>query len=100
MLTIPISDLLLLPGVTFYFKKDTFPGHIITADQVGEEVLFVMLRSGADREKLTAESIYPVGIYGKIDSLDEDDNFRVQAMGRVRITDIHQEEDALQVHHQ
>ena len=95
MLTIPISDLLLLPGVTFYFKKDTFPGQTITSEQVGEEVLFVMLRSGADREKLTAESIYPVGIYGKIDSLDDEDNFRVQALGRVHISEVHQEDGEL-----
>ncbi len=25
MITLPISDLLLLPGVTFFFKKDVFP---------------------------------------------------------------------------
>ena len=39
MVTIPIHDLLLLPGVTFYFKKDTFHGLNITKEQVGEEIV-------------------------------------------------------------
>ena len=42
MITLPISDLLLLPGVTFFFKKDVFPSGEITAESVGEDILFVM----------------------------------------------------------
>ena len=36
MITLPISDLLLLPGVTFFFKKDVFPSGEITAEMKKE----------------------------------------------------------------
>ena len=42
MITIPVHDLLLLPGVMFYFKKDMFPDRRITAEDVGEDILFML----------------------------------------------------------
>ena len=42
MLVIPIYDMLLLPGVTFYFKKDTLAKMEIEEFPVGEDVLFVV----------------------------------------------------------
>ena len=49
MITLPISDLLLLPGVTFFFKKDVFPSGEITAESVGEDILFVMEKKRRNR---------------------------------------------------
>ena len=40
MITIPVHDLLLLPGVMFYFKKDMFPDRRITAEDVGEDIVY------------------------------------------------------------
>lgn len=50
MITLPISDLLLLPGVTFFFKKDVFPSGEITAESVGEDIIICngKRRKGAD----------------------------------------------------
>ena len=45
MLTVPIYDLLVLPGVTFFFKNDMFPGEKITAEQVGQDILFIMVKA-------------------------------------------------------
>ena len=49
MITIPVHDLLLLPGVMFYFKKDMFPDRRITAEDVGEDILFMMLKEEKKR---------------------------------------------------
>ena len=43
MITIPIFDMMILPGVTFFFKKDIFTDQEITAEHVGEDVLFLMM---------------------------------------------------------
>ena len=46
MITIPVYDLLVLPGVSFYFKKDMFPARKITSEDIGEDVLFLVLKRG------------------------------------------------------
>ena len=35
MITVPVYELLLLPGVTFFFKKDMFPKGRITEENIG-----------------------------------------------------------------
>ena len=54
MITLPISDLLLLPGVTFFFKKDVFPSGEITAESVGEDILFIMEKE--EKEQMTPDN--------------------------------------------
>ena len=85
MITLPISDLLLLPGVTFFFKKDVFPSGEITAESVGEDILFVMEKE--EKEQMTPDDFYPIGVIGTIDSVDEEGNVRVKVRERVQISD-------------
>ena len=93
MITLPISDLLLLPGVTFFFKKDVFPGGEITAESVGEDILFVMEKE--EKEQMTPDDFYPIGVIGAIDSVDEEGNVRVKVRERVQISDIEMEKDGV-----
>lgn len=88
MITLPISDLLILPGVTFYFKKDMFPDQDITTENVGEDILFLMLKEEKSGEELTPEDFFLLGVSGEIDSLDEEGNVRIRAKERVEISDI------------
>ena len=64
MITLPISDLLLLPGVTFFFKKDVFPSGEITAESVGEDILFIMEKE--EKEQMTPDDFYPIGVIGTV----------------------------------
>ena len=41
MITIPVYDLLILPGVTFYFKKDAAEKWDMKPEKEGDEVLFL-----------------------------------------------------------
>lgn len=93
MITLPISDLLLLPGVTFFFKKDVFPGGEITAESVGEDILFVMEKE--EKEQMTPDDFYPIGVIGAIDSVDDEGNVRVKVRERVQISDIEMEKDGV-----
>ena len=93
MITLPISDLLLLPGVTFFFKKDVFPGGEITAESVGEDILFVMEKE--EKEQMTPYDFYPIGVIGAIDSVDDEGNVRVKVRERVQISDIELEKDGV-----
>lgn len=88
MITIPIYDMLILPGVTFFFKKDTFPYKEITTEHVGEDILFLMIKEEKERADITPEDICPIGISGKIESMDDEGNVRIRTIGRVEITNV------------
>ena len=88
MITIPVHDLLLLPGVMFYFKKDMFPDRRITTEDVGEDILFMMLKEEKKASELQPDDFYPIGVSGKIEGIDDEGNVRVQAKERVELSDI------------
>ena len=95
MITIPIYDLLVLPGITFFFKKDMFPREKITPESVGEEVLFVMLKNEASGEEIMPEDLYPVGVTGKIESIDEEGSVKISTEKRVTISGFQSSPDGL-----
>lgn len=88
MITIPVYDLLILPEVTFYFKKDMLLDTDITAEEKGQDILFIMQKSDKTRDELTQEDFYPFGVIGKIESVTEDGNVRIRTLKRVIVDDI------------
>lgn len=95
MMIIPIYDLLMLPAVTFFFKKDILPENYISSEHTGEEILFLMQKTDKERENLTPEDFFSVGITGKIDSIDEEGNVRIRTRERVDISEVEVTEEEL-----
>ena len=95
MITIPVYALLVLPGVSFYFKKDMFPVRKITSEDIGENVLFLVLKEEKDRKDLVPEDFYPIGVSAKIESIDEEGTVRVTAKTRVSLSDIEVTEESI-----
>lgn len=95
MITIPVYDLLVLPGVSFYFKKDMFPARKITSEDIGENVLFLVLKEEKDRKDLVPEDFYPIGVSAKIESIDEEGTVRVTAKTRVSLSDVEVTEESI-----
>lgn len=89
MITIPFHDLVVLPGVTFYFKKEFFSevsgNHF---PEVGEEVLFLMMKTGKDRSELEEEDFYPIGVIGKVSGIDKEKNVGIDVYSRIQISNI------------
>ena len=88
MITIPIYELLLLPGVTFFFKKDMFPKELITKENIGEEILFVWQKEDVVSEEISMENIFPVGVLGTIEDIDEEESIKVTTKCRVQVSSI------------
>lgn len=88
MITIPIYDLLILPGVTFFFKNDTFPENRIGSEEVGQDVLFLMMREEQKDRNVTEDDIYSYGVTGRIENIDEEGNVKITARDRVEIFDV------------
>ena len=85
MITIPVYELLLLPGVTFFFKKDMFPEGRITEKNIGEEILFVLQKKEMAPEEISMENIFPVGVLGTVESIDEEGSIKVTTKNRVQV---------------
>ena len=95
MFTMPVYDIMLLPGVTFYFKKDIFQQMGNQDAKAGDDVLFLMQRTDKDRKDLTPEDFYPVGVSGKLDSADNEGNIRIRTVARVDLSDLEMAEDGI-----
>ena len=54
MIIVPIYDTLLLPDVTFYFKKDVIDSWNIGELSTGKEIVFAMLKDDYSMTDLTA----------------------------------------------
>ena len=88
MLTIPIYDMMMLPGVTFHFKSEIFEKLGYADVKAGDEVLFLMLREDKQRIHMFAEDFYPVGLSGQVESVDEENNIRIRTGERVNYSDV------------
>ena len=63
--------------------------------KAGDDVLFLMQRTDKDRKDLTPEDFYPVGVSGKLDSVDNEGNIRIRTVARVDLSDLEMAEDGI-----
>ena len=88
MTIIPFYNLILLPRVTYYFQEEYFKELAKKDAQVGEEVLFLMLRENRQRAEIVPDDFYPIGVLGTIETVDEEGNVGLRASTRVCTTSI------------
>ena len=79
-----VYNILLLPDVTYYFKKDFFAGR---ADELkpGTQILFTLLRTEAEENSLQAEDFYPIGLSARVESVSDEDVIQIRTIDRVEI---------------
>lgn len=88
MLVLPVYDLLLLPGVTFYFKKDILDRMQVEKVEKGEEILFLIQKSEKRREDLAVDDFQSKGLVGTVENIDDDGNLSIRIHDRVEISDV------------
>ena len=88
MIIRPIHDILLLPDVSYYFRKEFFKDWTGEALEAGTEILFALLKDDKDAAELTEEDFYPIGLIARIEGQNEDENVQVRTLERVDITDL------------
>lgn len=82
----PVYNILLLPDVTYYFKKDFFAGKIDRLKE-GEDILFMMLRNETDNGHFQAGDFYPIGLSARIENISDEDVVQIRTVDRVEIID-------------
>ena len=88
MLIIPIYDMMLLPDVTFNFKKDVLQRLQLNDLTEGEDVLFLIQSLDKDRQALTPENFHEKGLSGRIENVDDEGNISIHVLHRVEVSDI------------
>ena len=80
--------ILLLPDVTYHFKKEFFTENASEQLEVGSELLFAFLRNEDDAEELDADHICPVGISARVEAFGDDDSVQIRTLERVDLSDV------------
>ena len=92
MITIPVYDMILLPGVSFYIKKDVLGNWNTEEPEPGAEVLFLLLKQQRETKEITPEDFYPLGFAAKVVEIDNEGLIQMKTEDRVSISDIEVEE--------
>lgn len=92
MLIIPIYNTIILPDVKVYFKKEMLAQLDLGNVSDGEEVVFVILKEGVDPSDIPREleegDYYPIGIRGRITSIDEKGGINIDVASRVTVGEL------------
>ena len=81
----PIYNILLLPDVTYFFKKDFFADRAEELE-AGSDILFLFLKNETADDGLIPDMIYPVGLSAKVESISEEDVLQIRTADRVEIS--------------
>ena len=88
MIIRPVYNILLLPDVAYYFKKDFFSDSDATELKEGNEILFAILKNETSDGEYTAEDFEPIGVSARIEGNGEGENVQVRTVERVDISDL------------
>lgn len=82
----PVYNIMLLPEVTYFFKKDFFADRAeeLTPDA---DILFVLLREELPGGGVQPENFYPIGLSAKVENISEEDVIQIRTVDRVEIAD-------------
>ncbi|MCD8120411.1 MAG: endopeptidase La [Lachnospiraceae bacterium] len=88
MIIKPAYNILLLPDVYYYFKKDFIAGGEDEEVVPGTEVLFLLRKNEPGNGDVTGDEFYPIGIVAEVGNGGDEDSFQLHTIERVDVTDI------------
>ena len=88
MIIRPIYNILLLPDVSYYFKKDFFSGFCGESIETGSDILFIFLKNDREDDDYTPDDFYPIGLAARAEGFGEEDAVSVRTLHRVDISDL------------
>lgn len=88
MIIRPIYNILLLPDVSYYFKKDFFSGFGGESIETGSDILFIFLKNDREDDNYTPDDFYPIGLAARAEGFGEEDAVSVRTLHRVDISDL------------
>ena len=93
MFIIPIYDMIILPGVTYYFKSDVFRELKIPEFKAGDSVLFMMLKEDKNIGEMYPDDFFKIGVSGTVEGIDGEGNVSIRTKNRENLERISVGED-------
>ena len=97
MIIMPFYNIIVVPGVKFYFQGDYFRESAGRDTESGEEIVVLTLKEDKKKEDMTPEDFYPIGISGVVEDIDKDGNVGIRALNRVNIERVEVMDGSIQV---
>ncbi len=88
MTAVPFYNIVMVPGISLYFQNNYYQKITRKEPAAGEAVVFLMLKEDKQPEDMTEEDFYPIGITGRIESIDDEGNVKIKTGPRVNIETI------------
>lgn len=88
MVTVPIYDMLVLPGLVFHFKDEVCQTIGMSGMKTGEEIIFLLMKEDKKPQDMTADDIFPIGVSGIVESVDNDGDIKIRMLHRVSLDEI------------
>ncbi len=89
MLTIPVYNIILVPGVIYYFQNEYFKELLGGENfEKGEELAFLMIKEDKDAENLNPEDFYPIGLSAVIEEIGKEEIVSVRSMQRINVENL------------
>lgn len=88
MITIPVYDMILLPGVSFYFKKELYDKWQAESLEQEKDVMFLLMKNQKNPEEIRDEDFYPMGLVAEVVGIDTEGLVQLRVKNRVNVSDI------------
>ena len=85
MTIIPFYNVIVLPGVSFFFQKDYFKELTGKTAAVGDDLLFLSLKQDKSRLDITPEDVHPVAVKGIVESIGDEGEIGIRTQKRVNL---------------
>ena len=96
MMILPVSGLLVMPDVNYYFQNDYMEKYMQGMPEEGAEILFLLMKREKKISDMAPEDFCPVGVTGTVTELDsEDHSVSIRTTGRVNVEVFRQEDGRL-----
>ena len=88
MITVPVYNMIILPHISLTFKKDFFDDASPSEIHEGDEILFIFQKEARKKENLTKDDFFPIGLTGRVESVDSDGDVTVETLSRMDLGEV------------
>ncbi len=95
MKLIPLYDVIILPDVTFYFKKEIVDEWHTSDFKEGEEIVFGILKSDVESKEVKPSDISEIGVKAVVEIVDAERDIKIVTKERVTIVSCEKDKDGI-----
>ena len=88
MAVVPVYNSLILPGANTYIKTDYYEKMTGKHPVTDERVVLIVMRQNLNKDELSNDSFYPIGLAGIITEINDEGYIVVQGRNRVNINEV------------